>query len=162
MWSESTSLWQSLGEAEYLHLLLETLPLYGLGLGLLLLLITAFSKEKICRLVAIVLLGASCLSVVPYLSCRHAATPRILATRPVSLGAAIEAQTHLREHTAWTYHLGAVLSVFTMAMMGNRYLTRVLIALGVYAVFLFGLSLWLHKKECELYHPNILRHTAGE
>ncbi len=161
MWSEITSLWQSLGEPEYLHLLLEPLPLYGLALGLLLLLITSFSREKICRLVAVILLGASCLSVAPYLSCRLSATPRILATRPVSFGPAIEAQTQLRQRAAWAYYLGALFSAITLGMMRNRHQERLLMALAAYAVLLFWLSLWLHKKECELYHPNILRHSAN-
>jgi len=34
MWQELTTLWQNIRAPEYLHLLLEPLPLYGLGLGL--------------------------------------------------------------------------------------------------------------------------------
>ena len=34
MWRELTTLWQSICDPEYLHLLLEPLPLYGLGIGL--------------------------------------------------------------------------------------------------------------------------------
>ena len=35
MWQELTTLWQSIRDPEYLHLLIEPLPLYGLGLGLI-------------------------------------------------------------------------------------------------------------------------------
>jgi hypothetical protein len=36
MWDELIHLWSSICDPEYLHLLLESLPLYGLGVGLVL------------------------------------------------------------------------------------------------------------------------------
>ena len=47
MWRELLELWQSVRDPEYAHLLLESLPLYGLALGLVMLL-TAF--ETICNI----------------------------------------------------------------------------------------------------------------
>lgn len=160
MWSEITSLWQSLRDPEYAHLLLEPLPLYGVGFGLVLLAVTTLTREPRARLAAVVVMGVSSLSVAPYLDFRLAATPRILATRPVSYGPVIEAQTRLRQHTAWAcYALAAACAVST-ATFRSRHHGHALMLTAVMGVMVFWFSLWLHKKECELYHPNILRNAA--
>lgn len=161
MWSEITSLWQSLRDPEYAHLLLEPLPLYGLAGGLVMLVVTTLTRERFARLAVILAMGLCALSVAPYLECRLAATPRILATRPVSYGPVIEAQTRLRQGTAWAYYLMAAACAVAAAMTRSRHREHAVAVVAVAGVLLFWLSLWLHKKECELYHPNILRQSAG-
>lgn len=157
MWSEVITLWQSIRDPEYAHLLLEPLPLYGLGLGLILLAVATMVRETKSRMLALVLMGVSCASVGPYLSFRLSATPRILATRPVAVGPQIEKQTQLRQQVAWAYYLMSGASLAALGMAGGRHGRHALAVVFLGGTVLFWLSLWLHKKECEVYHPNIRR-----
>ena len=70
MWQELTTLWQSVRDPEYAHLLLESLPLYGMGFGLMFLIVAIMARETKCRLLALLLMSLSCASVWPYLDQR--------------------------------------------------------------------------------------------
>jgi hypothetical protein len=76
MWRELTTLWQSVRDPEYAHLLLDSVPLYGVGFGLAFLIIAYFVGEKKSRLMALAIICLSCASVWPYLELRAQATPR--------------------------------------------------------------------------------------
>jgi hypothetical protein len=160
MWRELTTLWQSVRDPEYAHLLLESLPLYGLAGGITLLVVAFVVKERKSRLLALGMIFVSCASVWPYLDFRRTATPRILATRAVEYGPIIQGQTQLREDTAWAYYGMAAITLVAMAMSRSQHARWGVLAVLVGSVMLFWLSLWLHKKECEVYHPNIKRYSA--
>ena len=155
MWRELTDLWQSVRDPQYAHLLLESLPLYGLGIGLTFLIVAFLAGEKRTRLLALAVIALSCASVWPYLSFLLEATPRILATRPVSFGEMIEKQTQLRQDTAWVYYAMVAICVLARALTKSRYARHGVLAVVVGGVLTFWMSVWLHKKECEVYHPNI-------
>jgi hypothetical protein len=155
MWRELIDLWQSVRDPEYAHLLLESLPLYGLGIGLTFLIVAFLVGERKTRLLALAVMALSCASVWPYLSFLLEATPRILATRPVSFGEMIEKQTQLRQDTAWVYYAMAAISSLAMALTKSRYARHGVLVAVVSGVLTFWMSVWLHKKECEVYHPNI-------
>lgn len=157
MWRELTTLWQSVRDPEYAHLLLESLPLYGLGFGLVMLVFAFFMREKKSRILAISLMGLSCISVWPYLDFRLSATPRILATRHVSLGPDIQRQTQLREDTAWMYYTMAAVCAVALGMQRSKYARHAVMVVVIGGVVLFWISIWLHQKESEVYHPNIRR-----
>lgn len=160
MWRELTTLWQSVRDPEYAHLLMESLPLYGLAFGVTLLIVAFVVNERKCRLLALGLIFLSCASIWPYLDFRLKATPRILATRAVEYGPIIRAQTQLRQDTAWPYYLMAGTSLIAMAMTRSRHARWGIVVVIIGSVALFWLSVWLHKKECEVYHPNIKRYVA--
>lgn len=156
MWRELLTLWQSIRDPEYAHLLLESLPLYGLGIGLLFLFASLAFREGKCRLLALVLICASCASVWPYQDLRAKAQPRILATRDPSFGPLIREQAKRRSDAAWAYYCVAGISGLAVIFSSGR--GRFLLygaILGGTAMFWF--SIWLHKKECEVYHRNIYK-----
>ncbi len=160
MLRELTTLWQSVLDPEYAHLLMESLPLYGLAFGVTLLIVAYVVNERKCRMLALGLIFLSCASVWPYLDFRLKATPRILATRAVEYGPIIRAQTQLRQDTAWPYYLMAGTSLVVMAMTHSRHARWGVVVVIIGSVALFWLNVWLHKKECEVYHPNIKRYVA--
>ncbi|MCX6856670.1 MAG: hypothetical protein NTV80_17400 [Verrucomicrobia bacterium] len=161
MWHELITLWQTVRDPEYAHLLMESLPLYGLAFGVTLLVVAFVVNERKCRLLALGLIFISCASVWPYLDFRLKATPRILATRAVEYGPIIKEQTQLRQDTAWAFYLMAVVTLIAMGMTRSRHSRWGILAVLVGSVALFWLSVWLHKKECEVYHPNIKRHSIA-
>ena len=159
MWHELTTLWQSIRDPEYLHLLLEPLSLYGLGIGLVVLVIAFVFGEKRSRLLALALICLSCGSVWPYTDLREKATPRIIATRPIEYAAVIREQTRRRNDWNWPYYAMTVLSLITLCLAHQPRGRPLLAAVVICGVLLFWISIWLHKKECEVYHRNIIRLT---
>lgn len=156
MWRELTTLWQSICDPEYLHLLLEPLPLWGLGLGLTFLIVAFMFGEVKSRLLALAVICVSCASVWPYLDLRDKSTPRILATRSPDFAPLIQEQTQRRKDWAWPYYLMSLSSfaaLVTLRSPKNRLLVFFVV---IYGALLFWLSIWMHKKECEVYHRNIV------
>jgi IS1 family transposase len=159
MWQELITLWQSVRDPEYLHLLIEPLPLYGLGIGLMCFVIAFVFGERRSRLLALGLIVLSCASVWPYNDLREKATARIIATRPPDYENVIRQQTQRRKDWAWPYYAMTVLT-FIAVFTGHRPQGRfLLLAVVVGGALLFWISIWLHKKECEVYHRNIVRYT---
>jgi hypothetical protein len=158
MWEELTHLWTSVRDPEYLHLLLESLPLYGLGIGLLFLVVAQLTGEGKSRLFALLIITLSAASVWPYQDLREKATPRIIATRDTSLGPLIREQTERRSRFNWVYYTLAVAGAVTLAaqLAGKGKPLLIVFIIGTAALFFF--SLWLHKKECEVYHRNIIKY----
>lgn len=159
MWHELTTLWQSVRDPEYAHLLLDSVPLYGLGFGLAFLLVAFLAGERKSRMFALVVICLSCASVWPYLDLRLKATPRILATRDPAYAPLIQKQTQLRQDTAWAYYAMAGLSALTLLASASRHGKILLIVTVSAAAALFWFSIWIHKKECEVYHRNIVRYA---
>lgn len=157
MWQELTTLWTSIRDPEYLHLLLEPLPLYGLGFGLAFLAVAFLFRELKCRLLALVVIAASCASVWPYNELRAKATPRILATRSPDFAPLIIQQTQRRRDCAWPYYLLSALSLTALALTKRPQGRLMLLVVMSGSLLLFWFSIWLHKKECEVYHRNIVR-----
>lgn len=157
MWQELTTLWLNIRDPEYLHLLLEPLPLFGLGLGLTFVIVSFVFSEVRSRMLALAVICLSCASVWPYVDLRDKATPRILATRAPEFSQLIQEQTQRRKDWSWPYYLMAVLSL--AALFGSRSPKGrpVLLLVVVFGAALFWFSIWLHKKECEVYHRNIVR-----
>lgn len=61
----SNVLWQHLGDPEYLHVLLNPLPVYGLSMGVLALVIALISRSRAARLAALAIVFVSAISAWP-------------------------------------------------------------------------------------------------
>ena len=157
MWRELLNLWQSTRDPEYAHLLLEPLPLYGIGIGLLFLFAAALFRERKSRLLALLLICVSAGSVWPYVSLREQAQPRIIATHDPSYGPLIREQTDRRHSIAWVFYALTIISglAFIAGLLGKGRL--LLLVATAAAIAAFWISLWLHKKECEIHHRNIVK-----
>lgn len=160
MWQELTTLWTSVRDPEYAHLLLESVPLYGLAFGVTFLVVAMVAGEGRSRLLALVVICVSCASVWPYVDLRRKATPRIIATRDAGYYQLIQEQTARRSDTASLFYLMTGVSGLAI-VFGRKGRGQPLIFMTVLgAAGLFWFSIWLHKKECEVYHRNIIRYVA--
>ncbi|MBE2283026.1 MAG: hypothetical protein IAE77_06165 [Prosthecobacter sp.] len=157
MWQELLSLWQNVRDPEYLHLLLEPLPLYGLGIGLTFVIVSFVFGELKSRMLALAIICVSCASVWPYIDLRDKATPRILATRSPEYAPLIQEQTQRRKDWSWPYYVQALLSLAALATTRHPKGRPLLLAVVILGAMLFWFSIWMHKKECEVYHRNIVR-----
>lgn len=160
MWKELTQLWSSLGDAEYLHLVLESLPMYGVACGLLMLLVAHFAGEAKSRMLALLLITACCASVWPYQDLRATAKPRIVALRDPALRPLIDQQTERRASLNWAFYGVAGLSGLTLALQMAGKGRPMIFVTVIAALVIVCLSTWLHKKECEVYHRNIVKYRV--
>lgn len=158
MWRELINLWQSVRDPEYAHLLLESLPLYGIAAGFLFLALSVFFGESKSRLLALVLLAVSSGSVWPYVTLREKAQPRIVATHDPSYGPLIREQTKRRTSTGWAFYSLALVSTLTLILVAAGKGRSLIFLTLIASMGCFWLSLWLHKKECEIYHRNIVKY----
>lgn len=157
---ELTQLWSSLQDPEYLHLLLEPLPVFGLGLGMIFLVAGLVMNQSKVRMLALAVIIASAASVHWYMKMRIATEPRVAATISTTFHPLIKEQTERRRASTWVYY-GVVVTglIGLFASSGGRasFITYIVLAI-VAAAFVH--SLWLHKKESEVYHRNIMRYVS--
>jgi len=159
MMRELTALWNSLGDAEYLHLLLEPLPLFGLGFALLLLIAAFLMRDGKIRVLALITLIASAASVQPYQAMRTKSEPRILALQDPSFHAITLAQSDRRKSAAWLYY--AIAAWGAIALIVTRKGSGLIVTIVTFTLCTSGFitAVWLHKKECEVYHRNIVKYV---
>lgn len=139
-------------DAEYAHLLLEPVPLFGLLFGLLFFAVGLWGREDKTRVIALLVIAAACASVIPYSTYRERAQPRVLEMMP--LKKSIKDQTTFRQDTQWVYLTVAGIALLALISSGK------VGQLAGYGVLVTGLgalvfSIWLHMKEAEIFHPNI-------
>lgn len=158
MMRELTALWNSLGDAEYLHLLLEPLPLFGLGFGLLLLIAAFLMRDGKIRTLALIMVIASAASVQPYQAMRTKSEPRILALQDPSFHAITLAQSDRRKSAAWLYY--AIAAWGTITLVTARKGAGLIVTCVTFTLCSAGFvtAVWLHKKECEVFHRNIVKY----
>lgn len=157
MFRELTTLWTRLQDSEYLHLALESVPLFGLGIGLIFLIVATIFGEQKCRLVALIIIAGSCASVQPYVKHRTLSTPRILIIYDKAFHPAILDQAQRRADSAWYFYGLAALSTATLIFGSKSRFGFLMVGTIVCTVALFLFSAWLHRKECEVFHPNVVR-----
>lgn len=139
-------------DAEYAHLLLEPVPLFGLLFGLIFFAVGLWGREDKTRVIALLVIAGACASVIPYSTYRERAQPRVLEMMP--LKKSIKDQTTFRHDTQWVYFTVAGISLLALISSGK------VGQLAGYGVLVTGLgalvfSVWLHMKEAEIFHPNI-------
>lgn len=151
-------LWSSIRDPEYSHLLLEPVPLYGLGIGLVFLIFAMLLGESKTQVLAVLVITLSGASVWPYQKLREEASPRILATRDLTLGPLIAEQTERRKKANGLYYALAVVGVMTLVVRGGTKGKVMLAVMVMGSAGMFWFSIWMHKKECEVYHRNIIKY----
>ncbi|MGI8481446.1 MAG: hypothetical protein ACR2MF_05200 [Chthoniobacterales bacterium] len=75
----SNVMWQHFGDPEYLHVLLNPLPVYGLSMGVLGLVIALVSRSRAARLAALAIVFVSALSAWPVYHYGQAGYDRVLS-----------------------------------------------------------------------------------
>jgi hypothetical protein len=157
MWREISALWTSLGDGAYLHLLLEPLPLYGTALGLLLLLGSLVLKDVKLRLVALGMIALACFSVWPATTMRRQTEPSVLQVTDSAYHPLIQAQTLRREGASWLYYALGVTSLAAAALGHRGKGALVMMCLLLLGPVVVMHALYLHKKECEVFHRNLVQ-----
>ena len=148
-----------LRDAGYAYLLLEPLLLYGILFGVIFFCIGHYMGQPKCRAAALIVIVLSSLSIIPCVSLRSQAMhPGELEKRPAD-AKLIKEQYQRRVDSKWIYYTLAIASV--LALLGGGRLAAfsnlAIVAGGVLVIFF---SAWMHMKEAEIYHPNIIQRAV--
>lgn len=162
MKAELQGLWRSLHDGEYLYLVLESMLPFGLAAGALMLALGLVLADQRVRLAGLITALLTCLSVWPATDMRSAAMPRILAmTEEIAFHKLMSDQAMLRAGWNGFYYFVALvllLAVVASVTKKGRWIYFIALALCI-AASVHGL--WLHKKECEVFHRNIVKNHAS-
>jgi len=144
-----------LRDAEYLHVFLETFPLYGILFGTLFFVLAFVLKDAKIQMAGLGVIFVAALMSWPQLKNRSLAEPHMKEVRSAEYGKRIEEQTLRRSSVQWAYFVLAVGCVLTFVTKKSKAgpLVLGLTVAGAGACVL--LSAWLHMKEAEILHPNI-------
>ncbi|MCE9519024.1 MAG: hypothetical protein K8R87_05610 [Verrucomicrobia bacterium] len=147
-----------LRDSGYAYLLLEPLLLYGIFFGVTFYCIGQYMSQPKCRTAALIVIGLCSLSIVPCLSLRHRAQAREFEKRPADK-LQINEQYKRRVDTKWIYYALAIAAGLALISGGKlaSFSNIAIIAGGVLVIFF---SAWMHMKEAEIYHPNIIQRAV--
>ncbi len=110
------SLAQDLQQPEYVHVLLNPLPVYGLAMGLLALIIALFFRSRPARIAALVLISASAASAWPVAHYGEEGYDRVLAMEDEEGGAWLKAHMERAEEYEGVFYALAVLALATIVV----------------------------------------------
>lgn len=153
---EFAHLTDKLKDPEYLHLLLEPIMVWGLGIGVIAFLFSFFFGERKMQLVALTVIIVSSLAVVPYMKQRKKADERVVKLRG-DVKEMIAESTERRKDSRGAYVLVAALAGLTILMGAHKGKPGMLAGMGTAfaGAILVVHGAWLHLKDAEIYHPNI-------
>lgn len=160
-----SKLGEPLCDSEYLYLLLEPAFIYGIGLGLIALVIAYFIKNTPFQILALALIALASLTIFPYLSLRENAQERIEKVyRIESPMRADDFKENTTQHRAqlWLY-LTVAITASGAAVIGPRRnrlgLLLTLICIG-FAIKTVQFSIWMHYQEAIFSQPHLKKNDS--
>ncbi len=130
----SSVLWQHLGDPEYLHVLLNPLPVYGLSMGVLALAIALITGSRSARLVALAIVFVSALSAWPVYHYGQAGYDRVLSMSDEQGGKWLE--EHMRRAEKLIYVFYGVAALSALAALSEWKLRRAAVPFGMATLLL--------------------------
>src|SRR4026208_747718 len=109
------SILRGLRQPEYVHVLLNPLPVYGLLIAWIGLLIAFFSKSRRAQIPALVLVLISSLSAWPVYEFGQQGYDRVLSMTDEDGEAWLDEHMHRAEDRIWVFYVLAALSAFAIA-----------------------------------------------
>lgn len=155
MFNNLLILFQKLGDPEFAHLLLQALPFFGLFSGLIFFLVGHYMGQPKCRVVALIFIALSALSVVPDLALVKKGLGNEKFNR-ASDAKLLQEQYQRRVDSKWVYYAIAICAVASL-IGGGRLgaIANIAVIIGTVIGILF--SAWVLMKEAEIYHPSIVK-----
>jgi hypothetical protein len=125
---------EHLGNPEYLHVLLNPLPVYGLAMGVLGLVLALVSRARAARVTALTIVFVSALSAWPAYHYGEAGYDRVLAMADSDGGKWLE--EHQRRGEQLIYAFYAVAAVAALGLISERFAPRAAVPLAIVATVL--------------------------
>ena len=147
------NIFRGLGDEYYFFVFLDSIFVWGIGLGLLFFIASLIFKEKKSQNLALVIIFLSSAAVYPYLENREDARDGFEANWK-DRTEKFDEQTERRQSTQYYFYGLAALALATL-ILKNKIGVILSIATIIAAILVFVLSMWLHLKESEVYHPSV-------
>jgi disulfide bond formation protein DsbB len=106
---------RDLRQPEYIHVLINPLPVYGLAMGLIGLIIAFFLKSRPAQIVALIVVLIAAASAWPVYEFGEQAKDRVLSMENEVGGAWLEEHQDRAEDLIWFFYALAALSVVALA-----------------------------------------------
>lgn len=135
----SNVIWQHLSDPEYLHVLLNPLPVYGLSMGVLALVIALISRSRAARLAALAIVFVSAISAWPVYHNGQAGYDRVLSMSDDQGGKWLEEHMRRAEKLIYVFYVVAALAAATAAAEWK--LRRAAVPLAIITAVLAGANL---------------------
>lgn len=147
-----------LRDSGYVYLLFEPLLLHGILFGVIFFCVGHYMSQPKCRTVALIVIGLCSLSIIPCLSLRQRGQAREFDKRPADK-LQIKEQYQRRVESKWIYYALAIAAALALISGGKiaSFSNIVIIGGGIFTIVF---SAWMHMKEAEIYHPNIIQRAV--
>ena len=111
-----SAFFDALGRSEYVHVLLNPLPVYGLAAGAVGLAIALASRQAVALRVCLLVVGLMAASAFPVLLYGEAAYEGTRVTLDQDGQAWLDAHRHRAEQWVWAFYVTAAASISAMAL----------------------------------------------
>ena len=150
MWSLWYDLLRALHQPEYVHVLLNPLPIYGLAMGLLALLFALIGRSRGAQAVALGLIVIAAMSAWPVAHFGEAGYDRVYSMSDESAQKWLNWHAYLADRIVWAYYAAAALAAAALiglwklprwhlpALVGTILAAVVAIGLGGFLAFAGG------------------------
>lgn len=112
LWSEFL---RGLHQPEYVHVLLNPLPVYGLAMGLLALLLALVFRSRGAQAVALILIVVTAIAAWPVAYFGSAGYDRVYSMSDESAQKWLNWHVYLADRIVWAHYVAAVLAAATLA-----------------------------------------------
>jgi len=109
-----TTLFQDLSQPEYVHVLINPLPIYGLGIAVLALLIALLIRSRRAQVVALLLIVVSAASAWPVFIYGKKGYQRVHAMSDTDGQAWLDAHMHRAEKVIYIYYVTAAVGLIAV------------------------------------------------
>ena len=146
-------IFRGLGDDYYFFVFLDPIFVWGIGFGLFFLICSLILKQDKAQSAALVVLFVSSMAIYPYLHNREDAAEAVKANWE-QRAERFDEQTERRQNTQWFYYVYGALALATL-IIRNKVGIVLSIATIFFGIMVLLLSMWLHLKESEVYHPAV-------
>lgn len=152
-------------DSEYLYLLLEPAFTYGIGLGMIALVIAYLFKHTPFQILALALIALSSLTIFPYLSMREKAQDRIEQVYHIEAPSRAEdfkENTTNRKNKLWLYLTVAITASLAAIIRPRRNHLGLLFAVLCigFGTLTVQFSLWMHYQEALFSQPHLKKNDS--
>lgn len=133
---------RDLRQPEYIHVLLNPIPVYGLGAGLVALLVALFARNRAAYLTALVVISLSAAAAYPVAYLGHAGYDRVLSMTDDPGRAWLDEHEDRADDLVWFFYAlaGLSLAAIFLPMKWPKSATPLMIATLMLSILCLGLG----------------------
>ncbi len=151
-WQEVLS---TLKQPEYVHVLLNPLPVYGMVCGILGLVAALFLKSRPAQIVGLLLVVFACASVWPVISFGHQGYDRVYSMSNTEGQQWLDVHEHRAEQGQWVFYITGLLALTALVAPWKfpRSATPLAVAVLIASLAALKTGAWISKAGGRIRHP---------